>query len=63
MKIITEYERIREVVKDLDPEQCGLDLSAQIALCDEVQHVGAVEVVQTAYLYGWKNGYEAAQHV
>lgn len=62
MEIMTEYERIRKVVKDLDPEQCGLALGAQIALCDEVQHVGNVEVVQTAYLYGWKNGYMAAQH-
>lgn len=60
MEIMTEYERIREVVKDLDPEACGFDLSAQIALCDEVQHVGAVEVVQTAYLYGWENGSNAA---
>ena len=48
MEIMTEYDRIREIVKDMDAEACGLDLSAQIALCDEVQHVGAVEVVQTA---------------
>ena len=56
MEIMTEYERIRELVKCLNPEQCGLDLGAQIALCDEVQHVGAVEVVQTAFLYGYQMG-------
>lgn len=41
MKIITEYERIREVVKDLDPEQCGLSLNNQIALGAELREVGA----------------------
>lgn len=56
MEIMTEYERIREVVKDLDPEQCGLSLSNQIAICAEARYAGIVEIVQTAYLYGWVSG-------
>ena len=47
---MTEYERIREVVKNLDPERCGLDLNAQVALGAEVQEAGIAEVVQTAFL-------------
>ena len=56
MEIMTEYERIRELVKDLDPEACGLDLNAQVALGAEVQEVGIAEVVQTAFLYGYQMG-------
>ena len=53
---MTEYERIREVVKNLDPERCGLDLNAQVALGAEVQEVGIA--VQTAFLYGYQMGKE-----
>mgnify|MGYP000043494480 CR=1 FL=1 len=55
---MTEYERIREVVKNLDPERCGLDLNAQVALGAEVQEAGIAEVVQTAFLYGYQMGKE-----
>ena len=53
---MTEYERIRELVKCLNPEQCGLDLNAQVALGAELREVGIAEVIQTAYLYGWVSG-------
>lgn len=62
MEIITEYERIREVVKDLDPEQCGLEFNSLMALCAEAEEVHIAEIIKTAYLFGWKNGYEAARH-
>lgn len=55
---MTEYERIREIVKCLNPERCGLDLNAQVALGAEVQEVGIAEVVQTAFLYGYQMGKE-----
>ena len=55
---MTEYERIRDVVKNLDPERCGLDLNAQVALGAEVQEAGIAEVVQTAFLYGYQMGKE-----
>ena len=62
MEIMTEYERIREIVKRLDAEACGLDIGLRITLGAEVEEAGIVEVIETAYLYGWETGYEAAQH-